>query len=151
MARRCVDLSIPLETGVESDPEPMLPKIEYFDHHQTFAGMEASFPGLKREQLPEGQSWAVEHVRISTHNGTHMDAPWHFHATQDASLPGGPRPSLTIDQTPLDWCLRPGVKLALEAFEPMVRRVFSNVRRSIYKKPPVPTVEAEIHRAAELA
>lgn len=41
--------------------------------------------------------------------------------------------------------------MPLEAFEPMVRRVFSNVRRSIYMKPPVPTVDAEILRAAEPA
>jgi len=37
-----------------------------------------SFPGLQQEDLPEGKGWAVERIRLSTHNGTHMDAPYHF-------------------------------------------------------------------------
>jgi kynurenine formamidase len=43
---------------------------------------------------------------MSTHNGTHLDAPWHFASTMD-----GGKPAVTIDQIPLDWCFRPGVKL----------------------------------------
>ena len=66
----------------------------------------ASFPGLRADQLPEGQGWAVERATISTHNGTHVDAPWHYHPTMD----GGVR-SATIDELPLDWFFRPGVKL----------------------------------------
>ena len=57
-------------------------------------------------QLPEGKGWAMERVEISTHNGTHLDAPWHYHPTMD----GGERAS-TIDEIPLDWCMRPGVRL----------------------------------------
>ena len=45
-------------------------------------------------------------IRLTTHNGTHLDAPWHFHPTQD----GGER-ALTIDEIPLEWCFQPGVKL----------------------------------------
>ena len=45
-----------------------------------------------------------------------MDAPWHFHSTQDSALPSGARPSMTIDELPLDWCLRPGVKLDFRHF-----------------------------------
>ena len=30
-------------------------------------------------------------VTLSTHNGTHMDAPWHYHSTTD----GGTRPART--------------------------------------------------------
>jgi hypothetical protein len=36
---------------------------------------------------------------------------------QDAALPGGPRPAQTIDELPLDWCMRPGVKLDFRRFE----------------------------------
>jgi kynurenine formamidase len=64
------------------------------------------FPGLKPEDLPEGKGWAVEDVKLTTHNGTHLDAPWHYHPTMD----GGAR-AITIDEVPLDWCYRPGVKL----------------------------------------
>jgi hypothetical protein len=38
---------------------------------------------LKKEDLPDGEGWAVELVQLSTHNGTHLDAPYHFHSTMD--------------------------------------------------------------------
>ncbi len=106
MPRRFVDLSVSLETGIRSDPEPMLPEIVYRKHRETAREVCSLFPGLEPEQLPEGMGWAVENVRISTHNGTHMDAPWHYHPTMD----GGKR-ATTIDEIPLEWCCRPGVKL----------------------------------------
>ena len=107
MARRFVDLSIALEEGVPSDPPGMEPKISYTAHKAGALQMANSFPGLEPEHLPDGEGWAVERVTISTHNGTHMDAPWHFHSTTDH----GARRAPTIDETPLDYCLRPGVKL----------------------------------------
>lgn len=111
MTRRLIDISIPLEMGVPSDPPGMQVRIDYTTHGESVAQMAASFPGLTADDLPGGEGWAVERVTVSTHNGTHMDAPWHFHSTQDAALPGGARPADTIDMAPLDWCYRPGVKL----------------------------------------
>ena len=35
MLRRFVDISVPLETGIISDPPIMLPEIEYMSHDQT--------------------------------------------------------------------------------------------------------------------
>ena len=32
------------------------------------------FPGLKEEDLPEGQGWAVARVHLTTRNGAHLDA-----------------------------------------------------------------------------
>lgn len=43
---------------------------------------------------------------MTTHNGTHLDAPWHFHPTMD----GGAR-AITIDEVPLEWCFSDAVKL----------------------------------------
>jgi kynurenine formamidase len=111
MGRRLVDLSIALENGVEADPPGSGPTIEYLAHNETFDRLGSYFPGLKQADMPGGESWAIELIQLSTHNGTHMDAPWHFHSTQDALLPGGPRPSMTIDELPLEWCWNPGVKL----------------------------------------
>jgi kynurenine formamidase len=68
--------------------------------------MAAMFPGLSPDQLPAGEAWAVEVLNITTHNGTHVDAPWHYASTMN----GGAR-ALTIDEMPLDWFFRPGVKL----------------------------------------
>lgn len=106
MPRRLIDISVALEADIASDPPIMLPEIEYHRHADTAAQVASFFPGLKKEDLPGGEGWAVETLRISTHNGTHLDAPYHHHST----MSGGER-ALTIDEVPLDWCLNPGVKL----------------------------------------
>ena len=106
MPRRFVDISIPLEAGVASDPPMMLPKIDYAAHADTAGQMASFFPGLTEADLPGGEGWAVETLTVSSHNGTHLDAPYHHHST----MSGGQR-AITIDEVPLDWCFRPGVKI----------------------------------------
>src|SRR5438045_7454974 len=106
MPRRFVDLSIYLENDVISDPVPFGPKIQYHKHADTAGQIAGFFPGLKKEDLPDGAGWAVEEVKLSTHNGTHLDAPYHFASTMNR----GER-AITIDEVPLDWCFQPGVKL----------------------------------------
>lgn len=103
---RLIDISIPLENDVPADPPFQKVAISYRGHAATAAEIAACFPGLAPADLPDGQGWAVETVAISTHNGTHVDAPWHYHPTMD----GGVRAS-TIDEVPLEWCFQPGVKL----------------------------------------
>lgn len=117
MAQRFIDLSIHLESGVASDPPGGEPKITYVSHQEGGEQLISFFPGLRKEDLPGQEGWASEILTISTHNGTHMDSPWHFHSTQDEALPGGGRRAMTIDELPLDWCLRPGVKLDFRHFE----------------------------------
>ena len=112
MSRRYVDLSVPLETGIVSDPPIMLPQIEYMTHDQTAEQVMAFFPGLKKADLPGGEGWAVERLSIATHNGTHLDAPYHHHST----MSGGQR-AITIDEVPLEWCFNPGVKLDFRHFD----------------------------------
>ena len=111
MARRMIDLSVPLQNTVYADPPGLGPSIEYVDHEQSVGEILKFFPGLKKEDLPEGKGWAVERVHLSTHNGTHIDAPWHYHPTMNE----GERAS-TIDEIPLDWCMQPGVKLDFRHF-----------------------------------
>jgi kynurenine formamidase len=106
MARKLIDISVPLQNDVPADPPGGHPTIQYVDHQQGLPRMLEFFAGLKAEDLPDGQGWAVEMVQLSTHNGTHLDAPWHFHPTMNR----GER-SWTIDEVPLEWCLQPGVKL----------------------------------------
>jgi len=111
MPRTFVDLSMYLENDVISDPPPFGPKIQYLKHSDTFAQIAPFFPGLKREDLPDGEGWAVEFVQLITHNGTHLDAPYHFHSTMNR----GER-AITIDEVPLEWCFQPGVKLDFRHF-----------------------------------
>lgn len=105
-ARKIVDISMVIENDVPSDPPGLDPKITYHGHKEMASQMAAYFPGLKPEDLPDGEGWAIEEIRLTTHNGTHLDAPYHYHSTMD----GGKR-AITIDEVPLDWCCRPGVKL----------------------------------------
>src|SRR5450631_2628957 len=115
MSRRFVDLSIYLENDVLSDPPAFAPKIQYFTHEQSFEQIEPFFPGLKKEDLPDGEGWAVELVQLSTHNGTHLDAPYHFHSTMNKAL-GEKERAIAIDEVPLEWCFQPGVKLDFRHF-----------------------------------
>ena len=112
MGRRFIDLSMPLENDVVSDPRPFTPKITYLDHKTSVDQMTAFFPGLSGGDLPDGEAWAIEKVELITHNGTHLDAPYHFASTMNR----GER-AITIDEVPLDWCFRPGVKLDLRHFD----------------------------------
>lgn len=108
---RFIDISVTLDNNPYTDPPPLLPHIEYMDHQEGWPEMAAMFPGLQKSDLPGDESWAAEWLKITTHSGTHMDAPWHYASTTDAALPEGKRPAFGIDELPLEWCLRPGVKL----------------------------------------
>ena len=110
MSRRIVDLSVPLENNVPADFGPG-PSIAYVDHEQSVPSILPFFPGLKKADLPDGKGWAVEQVNLSTHNGTHLDAPYHYHPTMN----DGER-SWTIDEVPLEWCFQPAVKLDFRHF-----------------------------------
>ena len=112
MPRTFVDLSMYLENEVVSDPPPFGPKITYLDHAATFPQMAPFFPGLRQEDLPDAAAWAVEKVELITHNGTHLDAPYHFHPTMNR----GER-AIAIDEVPLEWCFQPGVKLDFRHFD----------------------------------
>ena len=108
--RRFIDLSIYLENDVISDPPMMKPNIDYVRHDEGAEQVAMFFPGVAKEDLPDGEGWAVEFVQLSTHNGTHLDAPYHFHSTMNEAA-GEKERSITIDEVPLEWCFQPGVKL----------------------------------------
>ena len=101
-----LDLSRAIENDVPADPPGLGPSITYIDHAKGVGEMLAMFPGLEREDLPDGEAWAVERLALTPHCGTHVDAPWHYASTMNK----GER-AATIDELPLDWFFRPGVKL----------------------------------------
>lgn len=113
MPQRFVDLSIPICNDVPSDPPVMRPQVTYMTHETTWQQIAMFFPGLTREDLPDGEGWALESVTLSTHNGTHIDAPWHYHSTTDRGASRAP----SVDEAPLEWFFKPAIKLDFRRFE----------------------------------
>lgn len=103
---RIIDLSVPLQNDVPADPPGYELSIEYKTHRETGPMWARRYEGLDPKDLPNGEAFAIEYLRLSTHNGTHVDAPWHYASTTTA---GEPMPR--IDEMPLDWFIGPGVKL----------------------------------------
>jgi kynurenine formamidase len=116
MVRKLVDISVALQSGIASDPPHALPEIEYRDHHMTAPAIAAYF-GVNLDQLPQGEYAAVEKCIISTHNGTHLDSPYHYFSSMNHALKPGGEPSIRIDEVPLEWCFQPAVKLDFRRFE----------------------------------
>ena len=65
MPRKFIDLSVSLQEGIKSDPDFMLPKINYHHHNETAEEMISFFPGLKKEDLPGGEGWAMETITVA--------------------------------------------------------------------------------------
>ena len=112
MKRHIIDLSVPIENNTPADPPGYEPKVTYIGHKDSVNQLLPFFPGLEASDLPGGEAWAIERVNLLTHNGTHLDAPYHFHSTMDKG-----KPAMTIDEVPLEWCFGNGVKLDFRQFE----------------------------------
>ncbi len=98
---RFIDLSVPIE-AVPS--EFVVPEIEHEDHVKGANLMKWVF-GAEDSDLPDGLGWANDTLKLQTHTGTHLDAPWHYFPTAEG------KKAKTIDEVPLEWCFSDGVVL----------------------------------------
>ncbi len=86
------------------------PQIEFVGHAHGAKIMSHLF-GCPESDLPEGEGWAEENLSISTHLGTHVDAPWHYGSKTAKES------ALTVDQIPLEELYLNGVVLDLTALK----------------------------------
>ncbi|MBX3077474.1 cyclase family protein [Candidatus Obscuribacterales bacterium] len=56
------------------------PEIEYIDNQKGAEIMMEIF-GCSKEDLPEGEGWGEDNLKMSSHMGTHVDAPLHYGST----------------------------------------------------------------------
>ena len=121
---KIIDLSVPIK---ETPPDsPLRVDIQYIDHKQGAKVFGPIF-GLKDEDFPEGNFSAVEKLTLTTHSGTHLDAPWHYWPTSEG------KPSKTIDRIPLEWCFRDGVVLDLKHKEAREEIHIEDIRKALEK------------------
>jgi kynurenine formamidase len=100
---KIVDLSVP----IEDTPSERVPVSIRYVHHEEGAREMCGIFGASRNELPESGGWAGEELRLISHAGTHVDAPWHY-APQSAG-----RLAEKIDELPLDWFVGPGLAIDL--------------------------------------
>ena len=110
--KNMIDLSVPIKCGIASDPVNQLPEISYIDHKEGAEIMVSMFPGLELEDLPGKKGWAVEDLKVTSHSGTHIDAPYHYHDFDENG-----DAMMTIDEVPLEWFFGRGVKLDFSGLE----------------------------------
>jgi kynurenine formamidase len=79
-------------------------EVTHMPHEEGVAGMRQIF-GCSRDDLPQGLGWAVDTLTLSTHAGTHVDAPWHYSPVSEGEK------ARTIDEMPLEWFFGDGVVL----------------------------------------
>ena len=103
---KIIDLSVPIMNYSMDTHEQ---SIIYLDHREV-ARQRAKSYGVPADRFPlPGVHSASEVVTLSTHAGTHMDAPWHYGPTSEG------KPARTIDEIPLEWCYGSGVRLDFRA------------------------------------
>jgi kynurenine formamidase len=104
VSSRLIDLSVPVQDGPS---EATAVEVAVLDHAAAPAAL-----GLSPEDFPDGTAISNETITLTTHTGTHMDAPLHY-----GPLSGGHR-AIAIDEIPLEWCFAPGVRLDLRHVPP---------------------------------
>lgn len=88
-----IDLSIPLESNL-SEPESV--EVEFINHREG-AEILTKTSGVSPDSFPNGLGVNFERIKMTSHSGTHVDAPLHY----------GPycneKKARSIDKMPLDW------------------------------------------------
>lgn len=86
---------------------PLFPLVKHIRPKDEGARIVAQIFGCTPEDLPDGEGWGDEYVRMSTHLGTHVDAPLHYGSFCEG------KPSRTISDIDISELYCPAVVLDL--------------------------------------
>ncbi len=100
---RFVDLSLTIE-NVPSEPEPA--DIKYISHEEG-AKILGEDIGLSKNDFPDGMAINLERISLTSHTGTHLDAPFHYGPFSENKI------AKTIEDIPLSWCYGNGLLIDL--------------------------------------
>ncbi len=106
---KIIDLSVPISSSTVPGlpPERELTynaKIVHQDHRFGAEKMKKLFEA-KDEDLQDRMGWASDELMLTSHAGTHVDAPWHYGPVCEGKR------AKTIDEIPLEWFYGDGVVL----------------------------------------
>lgn len=107
MKWKLIDLSLPLEPSL-SEPEPV--HIEYVSHREG-AELLTKGSGIDPNSFPDGLGLSLERIRLTSHSGTHVDAPLHYGPKSEE------KKAKSVDQLPLDWFFGQGLVLDCRSSE----------------------------------
>jgi kynurenine formamidase len=102
------DLSVTLRRGTLESRDIQLTLIS----HDEAARLFARDQGVRVSSLPHGTFFSDERIVLGSHDGTHLDAPYHFYPTSEG------RPAKLIDEWPLAWAMGPGLRLDFRTHSP---------------------------------
>jgi cyclase len=108
---RLIDLSSPVDSSF-AEPDPVVHDIltpRQGAKHMSAEMREHFDIDFDPDELPDGEFLSLDRISLTTHTGTHVDAPSHY-GSRTAYGTGVPR---DIDEMPLDWFHRPGMVLDL--------------------------------------
>jgi len=114
---RIIDLSVAVDAKAW-EPDPVVHEIMTPAEGAAHMSEEMREYGLDLDpaELPNGELLSIDTLTLTSHTGTHVDAPAHYGSTVSYG-DGVPR---TIDQLPLDWFFKPGFLLDLTRVEEQV-------------------------------
>lgn len=112
---RLIDLTRPLDPAdLDTIPEPhrgwsgnLVPKLEPIRPQEEGARIMCAIFGCERHHLPEGEGWGDERLSMTTHLGTHVDAPLHYGSKSEG------KPARTISDIALEELFVDGIVLDL--------------------------------------
>jgi kynurenine formamidase len=96
-----IDLSLPVSKNVSDLPEVKI----VHGKHEEGAEFQSKMFECSKDNFPGGLGAAIDMVTLSSHAGSHIDAPWHY-----APISEGKK-AKKVDVLPLKWFFNDGVVL----------------------------------------